>query len=72
MSRMKTDATPQKRAMLNTTINEQVLDEFKAYCKEIGFPMNVVLESFMSQFSSGEFVLKIAKGNKLTVDLEDE
>lgn len=72
MSRIKADVTQNKRAMLNTTINEGVLKEFKAYCKELGFPMNMILESFMAQFTGGEFVLKIGKANKLNVDIEDD
>lgn len=71
MARVKSDAVPQKRAMLNTTINEEVLDDFKSYCKELGFPMNMILESFMSQFVDGEFKLKIGKANRLNVDLVD-
>ena len=72
MSRVKSDAVPIKRAMLNTTINESVLNEFKAYCKELGYPMNMIIESFMGQFVDGEFVLKIGKANKLNVDLSNE
>ena len=72
MARVKSDAVAQKRAMLNTTINENVLNDFKNYCKELGFPMNMILESFMVQFVDGEFVLKIGKSNKLNVDLIDD
>jgi antitoxin component of RelBE/YafQ-DinJ toxin-antitoxin module len=71
MASIKSDAVTKKRAMLNTTIDEKVLNEFKDYCKELGFPMNIVLEAFMRQFADGSFTLKIAK-NKLSVDLEDE
>ena len=72
MSRIKADVKAGKRAMLNTTINENVLNDFKAYCKELGLPMNMILESFMVQFVDGEFVLKIGKANKLNVDLIEE
>ena len=72
MARVKSEATQRPRAMLNTTINEEVLSEFKAYCKELGYPMNMLLESFMQQFVNGEFVLKIGKANKLNVDLSDD
>lgn len=73
MARIKTEVSPKPRAMLNTTINSEILDEFKAYCKELGYPMNMLLESFMQQFVDGEFVLKIGKANKIKVDLvEDE
>lgn len=57
--------------MLNTTINDEVLGEFKAYCKEFGLPMNVILEAFMSQFINGEFKLKFGKSNNIEVDLDD-
>ena len=72
MARVKSDAEPRPRAMLNTTINAKVLDDFKAYCKELGLPMNMLLESFMQQFVNGEFVLKIGKANKINVDLVDD
>lgn len=72
MPRVKSDAKPQKRAMLNTTINEKTLADFKSYCKELGIPMNVLIESFMVQFVNGEFMLKIAKNNKLNVDIKTE
>lgn len=71
MSSMKTDAKAITRSTLNTTIRKEVLDEFKAYCKETGMPMNMVLEAFMTQFVTGEFIMKIAKANKLGVDLVD-
>lgn len=73
MSSMKTNAKAITRSTLNTTIRKEVLDDFKAYCKETGMPMNMVLEAFMIQFITGEFIMKIARENKLTVDLvEDE
>ena len=62
--------TNQRRAMLNTTINKDVLDGFRDYCKEINIPMNVVLEAFMTQFADGQFSLKLNK-NKMIVDIED-
>lgn len=34
--------------------------------------MNLLLESFMSQFIDGEFVLKFGKANKILVDIEDD
>ena len=71
MARVKSDATPKPRAMLNTTINEKILDDFKAYCKELGLPMNILLEAFMKQFAEGTFVLKIGKNNKIEVDIEE-
>lgn len=72
MSRIKVDAKQIKRAPLNTTINAEVLNAFKSHCKSLGLPMNLLVESFMEQFVSGEFVLKIGKANKIAVDIDDE
>ena len=58
-----------QKATLNTTINKNVMDDFRSYCEEIGYPMNIVLESFMTQFASGEFVLKIGR-NDIKVGIE--
>lgn len=69
MSSMKVNVQKNERAMLNTTINKDVLDIFKAHCKGAWMPMNTVLETFMIQFVSGEFVLKIGKSNK--IDIKD-
>lgn len=72
MASIKSDAVGKKRAMLNTTIEEEVLNEFKDYCKELGIPMNVIISIFMQGFCRGSFVLKIAKGNNITMDLDEE
>lgn len=40
---------------LNTKVNKEVFDKFKDCCKEQGYPLNVVLETFMRQYSNGRF-----------------
>lgn len=40
---------------LNTKINKEVFDKFKDCCKEQGYPLNVMLETFMRQYSNGRF-----------------
>lgn len=72
MARVKSDAAQKPRAMLNTTIDSEVLDEFKAYCKELGLPMNILIQAFMQQMIEGEFRLKFGKNNNIEVDLIDE
>lgn len=42
---------------LNTKINKEVFESFKDYCAELGYSMNVVLETFMRQYSNGRFKL---------------
>lgn len=60
---------PNKRTMLNTTVNKDVLETFKSYCKSVNCPMNTVLEAFMKQFSQGQFELRIGKG-QIQLDIE--
>lgn len=40
---------------LNTKVNKEVFDNFKDCCKEDGYPLNVMLETFMRQYSNGRF-----------------
>lgn len=56
--------TRQKKAMLNTTIDEDILSGFRDYCKSINCPMNKVLELFMVQFADGQFEMKLKKVDK--------
>lgn len=72
MASMKTDAKLKPKSVLNTTVKTETFDKFKVYCKELGYPMNMIFEAFMEQFAEGEFVLKIAKANKLEVELVEE
>lgn len=58
------------RAMLNTTISQDVMDDFRSYCKDMNCPMNMVLEAFMKQFANGEFIMKLGK-NAASLDFED-
>ena len=43
---------------LNTKVNKEVFDNFKDYCKELGYPMNVMLETFMRQYANGRFNIR--------------
>lgn len=67
---MEIKQNKQKKAMLNTTITEDVLIEFREYCKTINCPMNMAIETFMKQFSRGEFSFKLTKNN-MTLDIEE-
>lgn len=44
-------------AVLNTKVNKEVFDAFKDCCAEFGYPMNVMLETFMRQYTNGRFKL---------------
>lgn len=64
--------SPKKRAAFNTTIDVEVQKQFREYCSDIGMPLNIVLEAFMKQFSSGEFELRFGKANTLLMDLKEQ
>lgn len=58
---------------LNTKINKEVFDKFKDCCKEDGYPLNVMLETFMRQYTNGRFKININnilkfKNDKAEVD----
>lgn len=42
---------------LNTKVNKDVFESFKDFCAYLGYPMNVVLETFMRQYANGRFKL---------------
>ena len=42
---------------LNQKINKEIFDNFKDVCKEQGYQMNVVLETFMRQYANKRFRL---------------
>ena len=67
----KADSELRKKEPLNTTIDGQILNSFKRYCKEVGIPMNVIIETFMNQFANGEFELKFGN-NKMSMKLPDD
>lgn len=58
------------KAILNTTIDKDVMDNFRVYCKSMGCPMNVIIEAFMTQFAQGQFVIKLGK-NTVDLDLDE-
>lgn len=38
---------------LNTKVNKEVFSKFKDSCAYLGYPMNVLLETFMQQYANG-------------------
>lgn len=59
----------EEKAQFNTPINAQVLDNFKAKCKEQGIKQNLVIEAFMKQYIAGEFSIKVIKENENYLDV---
>ena len=52
---IKRDVQRVETTALNQKVNKEVFDGFKDYCKELGYPMNVVLETFMRQYANERF-----------------
>ncbi len=51
------DVSRAETTALNTKVNKEVFESFKDYCAYLGYPMNVVLETFMRQYANGRFEL---------------
>jgi antitoxin component of RelBE/YafQ-DinJ toxin-antitoxin module len=49
------------KVTLNTTVSLEIYNNFKDYCKEIGYPLNAILASFMNQFVNEDYVLEFKK-----------
>lgn len=43
----------------NTSIDEEILDQFKEKCKQEKLPINIVLEKFMQGYIDGDFKLEM-------------
>lgn len=43
---------------MNQRVNKKVFEAFKDRCKYLGYPMNVMLETFMQQYANNKFDLK--------------
>lgn len=70
---IKIDAERVETTALNTKINKEVFDKFKTYCKTLGYPMNVLLETFMQQYANERFDIDVEdilkwKNDKSEVD----
>lgn len=52
-----------ERKQFATSIDTEIAANFRVTCEEYGVKMNVVLETFMRQFSRKEFELQLKKGN---------
>lgn len=52
---IKIDAERVETTALNTKINKEMFDKFKVCAKTLGYPMNVLLETFMMQYANERF-----------------
>lgn len=69
---IKMDVERVETTALNTKINKEVFDAFKIRCKQQGYPLNVVLETFMNQFAVGKFKLSTEDIMKFKDDGKEE
>ena len=57
---------------LNTKVNKEVFEAFKDCLGEFGYPMNVMLETFMKQYANGRFKLSDQDIRKWAVCYNDD
>lgn len=69
---IKIEAKRVETTALNTKVNKEVFDNFKVCCKELGYPMNVMLETFMGQYANGNFHLEDKDILKFKGDEEEQ
>lgn len=62
--------SPEKKA-LSALINKEVLEEFKAKCKELNIPMSTVIEMFCREFNKGKFEFRFARAMSIEI-VDDE
>lgn len=70
---IKRDVKRVETTALNQKVNKEVFDAFKDYCKELGYPMNVVLETFMRQYANGRYHIKdedVMKWKKIKAEVD--
>lgn len=60
-----------QKGVLSTPINKEVLDQFRAKCKELNIPMNTVVEVFCKEFNKGKFELTFSR-RLVSIDIVDE
>lgn len=68
---IKIEADRVETTALNTKVNKKVFDEFKICCKTQGYPLNVVLETFMNQYANHRFDLSKEEILKWKGDVEE-
>lgn len=55
---IKVDAKRVETTALNTKVNKEVFDNFKIRCKELGYPLNIMLETFMQQYANNRYYME--------------
>lgn len=54
---IKVDVEKLPTHQINMKVNENIFYNFKVKCKQRGLPMNVVIETFMNQYTNGKYYL---------------
>lgn len=56
---IRSDVERVETKQISTTINKEVCEDFKDWCKIKGYPINVMIEIFMSQYVDGKFLIDL-------------
>lgn len=64
---------PPNRTQFNTTVRNDVLNEFKSKCNAIGVNMSVIIEALMRDFNNGVYSIMLSeKGAKIIREEDNE
>ena len=69
---IRSNAERVKTKQISTAINKEICEDFKDSCKTMGYPINIMIETFMRQFVHGKFPIKNNKLRKWNKGAKDK
>ena len=69
---IRSNAERVETKQINTMIDKKICEDFKDSCKVMGYPINVMIETFMRQFVDGKFIIKLDKAKEINKKAKDK
>lgn len=69
---IRSNVEREETSTLNTAVNTEINEKFKSYCKRYGYPLNVIVETFMKQFMDGKITIGIDEAVELSKNAKDK
>lgn len=57
------------RKSFTTSLDKEIVEQFRQSCEDYGLKMNIVIESLMNDFSNGNYLIIVTKSG-LTIKKE--
>lgn len=61
---IKTDVQRKEYAVINVAVKKEICEDFKRHCKKYNYPMNLMLELFMKQFTDKDIIVDVDKAKE--------